>query len=61
MRLRFWRRDVKDARNLADAQQALRKVRRQWPEVEEAARTMQRHREVNNFAHKIRVAMGVED
>lgn len=61
MRWRFWRRNVDELRDLDEAKQALEQVRQQWPEVKEAARALNHHREANNFAHKIRIAMGVED
>lgn len=55
-----WPRSHPDAeKKLELAQQRLEQVRGRWPQVREAARVMQRHREINGFAEAIRTAMGV--
>jgi hypothetical protein len=61
MRLRIRRRSDEAAqRDLDRAERDLSTVRDQWPAVRDAAGTMNRHLHENNFAHRIRVAMGVE-
>lgn len=61
MRFRIPRRSDEAARRDLDrAESDLSAVRDQWPAVRDAAETMNRHLHENNFAHKIRVAMGVE-
>lgn len=63
----IWRRkrrraaEAEDRRRLRQTEEDLSTVRRQWPAVRDAAETMDRHRQENNFAHKIRLAMGVRD
>lgn len=55
------RRDDAEAQHeLERAEAQLSDVRDQWPAVRTAAATMNRHRHENNFAQKIRVAMGVK-
>lgn len=62
MKWRIRRRSDEEAQQDLDrAEQDLSEVRDQWPAVRDAAETMNRHLRENNFAQRIRVAMGVKD
>lgn len=59
-RLWHWKRHDEDDQRLAEAEAELRAIRAQRPAVHRAAEQLDRHRDVNNFTRRIRIAMGVE-
>lgn len=59
MKWPWQKRGMEEAERLERTHERLAQVHRRWPQVRDAARTMQHHREVNGFAEAIRTAMGV--